>query len=250
MNTTAQQANTSAISTRRGNLALALQEGFTVAARLRANRQQPTNDAAAFRAHVKSLLSGADRDARARGYDPDFVRLAIYAYVAFLDETVLNSSQPMFAAWTRQPLQEEVFGEHMAGENFFRYLSDLMSRQDSEDLADLLEVYLICLLLGFHGKYGANDPGSVQSIVMSVQQKIHRIRGPGTAGPAIWMLPQNEIVKKAADPWFRRLITGTAGAVVLAIVLWTAYYLLLRRQTSNIREVAQRIAPDATNVSR
>jgi type VI secretion system protein ImpK len=243
MSASVQQANAAAISARRGNLALAFQEAFTVAARLRANRQQSATDATSFRAQVKALLSAADRDARARGYDADFVRLAVYAYVAFLDETVLSSAQPMFAAWTRQPLQEEVFGEHMAGENFFRYLNDLMSRQDSEDLADLLEVYLICLLLGYHGKYGVNDPGSLQGIIVTVQQKIQRIRGPGALVHPIWALPQNEVVQAASDPWIRRLMTGAAAAFALALVLWVAYWFVLRNQASNVEDVAQQVAP-------
>src|SRR5690606_10520389 len=143
---------TAAQNPRRGQLALALQEPFTVAIRLRANRQVAA-DADSFRAHIKQLLGAADRAARRLGYDGGDVRLAVYAFIAFLDESVLNSNQPMFAAWPRQPLQEEIFGEHMAGENFFRYLDDLLARQDSEDLADLLEVYQLCMLLGFRGRY-------------------------------------------------------------------------------------------------
>src|SRR5690606_3296362 len=87
---------------RRGQLALALQEPFTVAIRLRANRQVAA-DADSFRAHIKQLLNAADREARRLGYDGEYVRLAVYAYIAFLDESVLNSEQPMFAAWPRQP---------------------------------------------------------------------------------------------------------------------------------------------------
>jgi type VI secretion system protein ImpK len=103
----------------RGDLALALQEAFTVAVRLRAGRQVAA-DATSFRAHIKQLLGAADQRARAAGYDGDTVKLAVYAFIALLDESVLTSGQPMFAEWARQPLQEEVFGEHMAGENFFR----------------------------------------------------------------------------------------------------------------------------------
>src|SRR5690606_17285143 len=94
---------------RRGELALALQEAFTVAVRLRTNRQVAAN-AQSFRAHVKQLLDGAHRHAAHAGYNPELIRLAIYAYIAFLDESVLNSGQAMFAEWPRQPLQEEVFG--------------------------------------------------------------------------------------------------------------------------------------------
>jgi type VI secretion system protein ImpK len=162
-------------SARRGELALALQESFTVAVRLRTRRQVAAS-ADAFRAHVKQLLAAADQQARSAGYDPELVRLAIYAYIAFLDESVLNSQQPMFSGWPRQPLQEEVFGEHVAGENFFRHLTDLLGRMDSEEIADTLEVYELCLLLGFRGRYASN-PAAVDGIITGIRDKLKRIRG-------------------------------------------------------------------------
>ena len=86
---------------RRGRLALALQEALTAGARLRANRQVAA-DADSFRNQVKHLLGRADQEARQAGYDPADVKLAIYGYIAFLDESVLNSGQPMFAGWPRR----------------------------------------------------------------------------------------------------------------------------------------------------
>jgi type VI secretion system protein ImpK len=240
MNTPIEAAANPRATDRTGALALALQEAFTVAVRLRANRQVAA-DAASFRAQVKTLLASADRDARAHGYDPEYVKLAVYAYIAFLDETVLNSTQAMFSAWTRQPLQEEVFGEHMAGENFFRYLTDLLGRQDSAELADLLEVYSLCLLLGFRGKYAAGDPANLQGLAMAVQQKLQRIRGP-RGMPRAWVLPENEVIASAADPWVRRLRNAAAGAFAVALVLYGLYRLLLGGQAGRIRDgVAQLI---------
>jgi len=103
------------------------------------------------------MLVAADREAREAGYDRDVVRLAVYAFVAFLDESVLNSPQDMFSEWPRRPLQEEVFGDHRAGETFFQNMRDLLSRPDSRALADVLEVYLLCLLLGYRGRYGSGS---------------------------------------------------------------------------------------------
>lgn len=225
---------------RPGDLALCFQEAFTVAARLRANRQHAV-DAASFRAHVKTLLATADRDARARGYDPEHVKLAVYAFIAFLDETVLNSSQPMFAEWARQPLQEEVFGEHMAGENFFRYLGDLLGRQDSQDLADLLEIYQLCLLLGYRGKYGTSDPTSLQPLMMSIQQKLHRIRGPAAGLHPGWRLPQNETVPTTRDPWVRRLGLVAGALLVVVLVLFIVYTFALRGQAGELAERARQL---------
>jgi type VI secretion system protein ImpK len=217
---------------RRGQLALALQEAFTVAVRLRSNRQVAAN-ADAFRAQIKQLLSTTDRDARRMGYEGEYVRLAVYAFIAFLDESVLNSGQPMFAGWPQQPLQEEIFGDHVAGENFFRTLADLLARQDSEDLADVLEVYLLCLLLGFRGKYTTN-PGALHGVTVAVQDKLRRIRGgPFPISPA-WSLPTNETVPKSRDPWIPRLLTALAISFVLFLVLHVIARLMLNRDLHDL----------------
>ena len=150
---------------------LALQEAFTAAVRLR-NRRQRVADADTFRGQIKHLLALANRDAVAAGYDPRAVKLAVYAYVAFLDESVLGSGEPGLASWPRQSLQEEVFGDHMAGETFFAHLDELLARQDSDEAADVLEVFLLCLLLGFRGRYAASDRGALDAHVRAVREKV------------------------------------------------------------------------------
>ena len=125
---------------RHGELALALQEVLTATVRLRANRQVAA-DAESFRRHIKHVLAASEESARRAGYAGEDVKLALFAVVAFLDESVLNSAQPMFADWPRKPLQEEIFGGHMGGESFFRHLHQLLARQDADDLADVLEVF-------------------------------------------------------------------------------------------------------------
>src|SRR5690242_3042547 len=122
------------------NLALIYQEVLTAIERLRANRQG-VNDANAFRHHTREAIKTASNAALAAGYAADDVKLATFATVAFLDESVLNSQNPIFADWLRKPLQEELFGTHIAGEVFFQHLQQILGRNDSSDLGDLIEVY-------------------------------------------------------------------------------------------------------------
>lgn len=209
------------LATRRGELAATFQEAFTVAVRLRTNRQVAA-DPDSFRFRIKQLLATADRDARQAGYAAESVRLAIYAAIAFLDESVLNSAEPIFATWSRQPLQEEIFGDHIAGETFFLHLEQLLGRQDSEELADLLEIYLLCLLLGFRGRYGAGDPGALQARTRTIQEKIRRCRGTwGELSPA-WA-PPDDYIASPRDPWIRRLARISIAALVLTTLLWIAF---------------------------
>jgi type VI secretion system protein ImpK len=208
-----------AAPSRRGQLALALQEVLTATVRLRANRQV-ANDADSFRNHIKQLLSGAQREARRLGYSSDDVALVLYAVVAFLDESVLNSSQPMFASWPSRPLQEEIFGGHMGGEIFFQHLRQLLSRQDSEDLADVLEVFHLCLLLGFQGRYSSADRGELRGLSNAAGEKIRRIRGSfGELSPS-WELPDGETVPRARDRWLPWL---TVAAVAAFVGVWLLF---------------------------
>lgn len=225
---------------RAGRLALAFQEAFTVTVRLRSGVQVAT-DAGSFRTRMKQLLAAADREARGAGYDGEIVRLAVYAFVAFLDESVLNSDQPMFADWARQPLQEEVFGDHMAGETFFSHLRDLLTRQGSSDLADLLEVYELCILLGFRGRYGSGGSGEIRSLVESAREKVRRIRGDDGTLSRRGEPPPDESVPRRRDPWLRRLVWTAAGLAVLAVVLFVAYSLLLGSGVEAAEEIAERI---------
>jgi type VI secretion system protein ImpK len=223
---TADSATTAPAAQRRGHLALALQEAFTVAARLRTNRLAET-DAFSFRNHVKQQLAAAHADLRGAGYTDDDVNSALYAFVAFLDESALNSAQPMFAEWHRQPLQEEVFGGHVGGEQFFQMLRGLQARQDSEDLADVLEVFQLCLLLGFHGRYAVGDQGELRGFAASVGERISRIRG-GFGPLAAGATPRSgEAPPRSRDPQLRRLLvaTGTSWAVVLVLFVLLSLWL-------------------------
>jgi type VI secretion system protein ImpK len=207
------------------NLAHLFQEVLTAIERLRANRQSVT-DAQAFRHHNREVLRTAAGQALAAGYTSDDVKWASFAVVAFLDESVLNSQNPMFTDWLRKPLQEELFGTHVAGEVFYQNLQQLLARSDSADLADVLEVYYLCLLLGFGGRYGASNRGELKQVMDATAQKIRRIRGSlGPLSPAA-ALP-DERIRAGKDPWVRRLGWAAAIGAGLVVVLFVLFTLLL-----------------------
>ena len=86
------------------NLALIFQEVLTATVRLRSNRQA-VSDAETFRANTREALRLADTEGRRRGYSDAELQLARFAVVAFLDESILNSRNPVFADWPRKQLQ-------------------------------------------------------------------------------------------------------------------------------------------------
>ena len=146
------------------NLALQLQELFTAIVRLRARRQQVSN-AELFRGQVLNSVKTAEQAARASGYTDADIRLAVFAVVAFLDESLLNLRQAVFNDWVRRPLQEEMFGRHVGGEVFFDHLQELLERRDSVEVADVLEVFYLCLLLGYLGRFSISSKGDLQALM-------------------------------------------------------------------------------------
>ncbi len=226
-------------SPRRGLLALTLQEAFTAIVRLRSNRQVAAN-VEAFRAQMKHVLAAAEQEARRIGYAGDDVRYALFALIAFIDESVLNSAQPMFADWGRRPLQEEVFGGHTGGELFFQYLQQLLGRQDSEDLADVLEVYQLCLLLGFKGRYSVTHGSELQVIAGHVGQKIERARGRlGELSPR-WR-PSTTPLGAQRDRLVPKLAIGAGAATAVAGVLFLIFALVLGSGASDVRDAAAQL---------
>lgn len=220
-------------SPRRGRLALALQEALTTVARLRANKQVAT-DAESFRARIKQVLSTAEQEARAQGYSAEDARFALFAVIALLDETVLNSGQAMFAAWSSRTLQEEVFGVHMAGELFFQYAQQLLGRADSPDLADVLEVYTLALLLGFKGRFSATLGADLQVLTRQLAEKMDRSRGRAGELSPRWRPSTGDIAKRR-DPWVPRLAIVAAALAAIALGLFLVAAISLRSSASDIR---------------
>ncbi len=225
---------------RHENLALVFQEILVGGERLRSNRHS-VSDPAAFRQQVIEALQVADQQARNQGYNAADIRLAIFAVVAFIDESVLNLRLPVFADWPRRPLQEELFGHHMAGEVFFKNLQELLGKTDSQDLADLLEVYLMCLMLGFAGRYSLGDRVVLRTITDSTVNKIRRIRGDSAMLSPAWQLPPEAPRKPGADPLVKKIGIVAAACLALAIILFITYKLVLGSGAYSLIELARRV---------
>src|SRR6201998_3227133 len=139
------------------SLASCYENALTIILRLSALNQQSAVNSQDFRASIRAALKAAMEQAKALGYSSEANQLAFFAVVSLLDESVLKLQHPAFADWAQRPLQEEMFGHNRAGEVFFDHLHAVLVRQDSAETADCLEVYCLCMLLGFKGKYALSS---------------------------------------------------------------------------------------------
>jgi type VI secretion system protein ImpK len=218
------------------SLASCYENALTIILRLGSLQHQSAANSQDFRTSIRAALRAAMEQAKSLGYSSDANQLAVFAVVALLDESVLKMQNPAFADWAQRPLQEEMFGHNRAGEVFFEHLRTLLTRQDSHETADCLEIYCLCMLLGFKGQYalssggyasaqfqssGWSTPragGEIQGLMRQAREKIDRIRGQASFLPDT-ALPE---VKRTAsvDPWSRGL--GIA-ALILFVVTLLAY---------------------------
>ena len=128
----------------------------------------------AVRADMDALigrLEGRARRAKASAEQFDMARFAVFAWV---DEAVLCSTWTGTRQWLKRPLQREYYDTANAGEEFFERLDGLLgsaegtgdqslladfAREVDQDktpdakAAEVLEVYALCLGLGFTGMH-------------------------------------------------------------------------------------------------
>lgn len=216
-------------------LALAFQELFTVIARIKSNRQE-VPDVDAFRRLLTQMLGASKTDVERRGATKEDSHLCVLAVVAALDEAILSSPNPGLREWSKDTLQTSLYGSHLAGETFFQHLRDLLTADPSQRNCEVLEVFQICLLLGYRGKYGGRE-GDIRAMIGRIEERIARTAG--TVGPLGVDLAPQQKVAPAAPPWPKRLVTAAGVLCVLAVLSFLIYSFLLSSKAQDIRAFSE-----------
>jgi len=99
----------------------------------------------------------------------------IFAVVAFVDGIRAQPAQSRFCGLAPPPLQEELFGHHVAGEVFSKPPGSV-GKTDSPDLADLLES-TSCAFCWVSPAATAWAARRAAAVCEAVAEKIRRIRG-------------------------------------------------------------------------
>jgi type VI secretion system protein ImpK len=150
------------------------------------NRWLPT-DAESFRERLKDFLISVDRGAKRLGTGAEDLYLAKYAYCALVDECVMGGQTALRDAWQRKPLQLELFGDQLAGETFFQRLDSLQA--EGAPRVQVLEVFHMCLLLGFQGKYLLEGAEKLGYLTSRLGDDIARMKGRRASFAPHWAAP-------------------------------------------------------------
>lgn len=152
-----------------------------------------------------------------------------YVMTALIDEIILHSPWEGSIEWLGQPLQLYYFSEHLAGEGFFSRLELL--RLEPNNNCDLLEVYYVCLQLGFAGIYRIKGREFLQGLQVGLYQQILAARSQQHIKSS-----QNKLLKKSNST--KSLPKLSIKSIVFATVLiifciYISYLLAIDRKAEH-----------------
>ncbi len=127
---------------------------------------------AELRPSFERMLEELEQRGKTLRYGEQQVQAVKFALVAFVDETMLTAKFPRREDWEKYPLQLKLFGEHLAGNKFFDRLEELLKQGNSE--LDVVEVYYLCLLLGYKGKYKFFLEVPLKGVIENVAEHLRR----------------------------------------------------------------------------
>ncbi|WP_368642166.1 DotU family type IV/VI secretion system protein [Castellaniella ginsengisoli] len=156
-------------------------------ARIQDFQRQPEDvSPEAFSRSLDQLIDQAQSQSLQNRVDTDTFRAALYPVLAWADETISRSHRWADEhAWQPFLLQRRYFQTGLAGREFFERLEQLTPQDHA-----LREVYLLCLCLGFQGRYSS---ASSMSDLANIRMKHYRLlpqTGPHTPQADAHLFPE------------------------------------------------------------
>lgn len=194
---------------------------FDLILRLKAGIVAPSND---LRPKIASLLDDFEKRAERYRFSSRIIQVSKFALASFVDETVLTNNFHLKEEWEKNPLQLEYFGEQLAGNKFFDKLESMLKQIDVT--ADAIEVYYVCMLLGFKGRYAVYEK---EKLLATMQQTADALVKAGKIRPTDlspnWLAnDQPPPPEKRGMPVWAKLTA--AGGLGVAMVIYLIMFVL------------------------
>jgi type VI secretion system protein ImpK len=179
-----------------------------------------------FRQEVLNALQRIESEAQQHGVEREDASKAVYALSLFMDEQVAESEWTGKMQWMNEPLSIVKLQDPQGGINFFSILDSLGERQKA-----LKEVFLVCLALGFRGKYAELDLTQQSARIAEVRQKVVRSIHPAPLESRKLLFPEAyaeavPLEDEAPPPprWWVAASLATVAVCLLIYVLlfWSA----------------------------
>ncbi|MCW5959880.1 MAG: type IVB secretion system protein IcmH/DotU [Pyrinomonadaceae bacterium] len=194
---------------------------FDLILRLKAGIVAPSNE---LRPQIAQMLTEFEKRAERYRFNHKIVQVSKFALASFVDETVLTNNFPLRDEWEKYPLQLEYFGEQLAGNKFFDKLKAMLKQM--QVTADAVEVYYVCMLLGFKGRYGVYEQEKLLAIMQKTANelvKAGKIK-PVELSPNWLQNDQPTPVEKKGMPIWAKI--GAFSGLGLAVIIYVVMLLL------------------------
>jgi len=176
-------------------------------------------DPPALRARLRQQIGSFERSAKAAGVTEWQVATARFALCAVIDDSA--AATPWGRDWGSRGLLVEIEHEASGAEKFFVLLEEA-SAKPSEN-RDLLELFSVCLALGFEGRYRGGEGG--RQALSQLRAKLFGALSPGAAATT----PELSAHWRGADVRARRvpgalaLWAATGGCAFVLAALYFGY---------------------------
>lgn len=196
---------------------------FDLILRLKAGIVQPSNT---LRPQIAALLKEFEERAIRYRHRESVISVAKFGLASFVDETVLTQDFNLKEEWEKYPIQLEYFGEQLAGNKFYDKLEAMLRQIDVT--ADAVEVYYVCMLLGFKGRYAVYEQ---DKFIKTMQTTADALVKAGKISKVElsphWLVnDQPEPPKKGGMPTWAKMMAlsglGLAIIIYLVMFIWSS----------------------------
>jgi type VI secretion system protein ImpK len=134
-------------------------------------------DPAKLRETLLERIARFEQSARNRSVPADDIMIARYALCTLVDDAVAATPWGGTAQWANRSLLVTLHQETWGGEKFFQILNKLAEMPAAK--INLLELFYVCLVLGFEGRFRVLDNGKAQleQLRQKVAAMIRGVRG-------------------------------------------------------------------------
>jgi len=199
---------------------------FDLILRLKAGIVAPSNE---LRPQVAAMLQDFEKRAERYRFNHKIVQVSKFALASFVDEVVLMNNFPLRDQWEKYALQLEYFGEQLAGNKFFEKLQSMLGQ--IEVTKDAVEVYYVCMLLGFKGRYAIYEQEKLLSIMQATANALVKAGKivPVELSPHWLANDQPKPPEKRGMPIWAKIAgvggLGIAFIVYLVMFMMSSYFL-------------------------
>jgi type VI secretion system protein ImpK len=114
----------------------------------------------------------------------------------------------------------KLFGDQLAGEQFFTELDEVRRRGASSVQA--LEVFYMCLLTGYQGKYALESKEKLDYLIATLDKEIAHLKGKRAAFAPFWRAPDSvaHLIRAEMPMWIIAASFACLGMVGFASLNW------------------------------